>query len=86
MDRTRLSDLPAEVQDRLKAMTPADLDLLATEVRGLQIDEEVTRHPADAEGAAKGARAALCAPAALAVDDPLVAFAAYRRQRATPEK
>ena len=71
MADTLLSDLPAEAQEALKGMSRAQLEFLLCEVRGHQLDAQVSQYPADAEAAAQGARYALRREATITVEDPL---------------
>ena len=73
---SNLYDLPAEAQEALLDMSERDLELLMIEVRRDQFDARAAAYPADGEGAAKGARAALVKPATVVIDDPLQMFAA----------
>ena len=71
MGEVLLSDLPADVQATLTSLSPHNLELLACEIRGHQIDEERASYPADGDAAAKGAREALRREAVLKVEEPL---------------
>ena len=75
--RTRLADLPTDVQELLKGMTPGEFDLLGCEARGQAHHDRLDALPADAEGAAKGARAALKREAHIMRDEPLGDFLAF---------
>jgi hypothetical protein len=74
MAEVMLSDLPAEAQELLKGMSSRNLELLACQIRGQQLDERIAAFPTDAEAAAKGARAALRRDVLLTVEEPLDAF------------
>lgn len=71
-----LADLPTDAQTKLLSLTPKELEYLGCEIRGRQMDNCTAAFPIDAEGAARGARQAMTAPAALAIDEPLDVFAA----------
>lgn len=71
---TRLADLPPDVQELFRRMSPNNLELLACEIRGQQLEAEIASYPTDTDAASKGARAALRREVVLKVDEPLDAF------------